>query len=75
MLETTVLNCCAEAYCVDVQSITPATDIREDLSNQSLKLLAFISGIEEELDVTIDMNDAGKLITIADFIEKVRELS
>jgi len=74
-IENKVIRCAAEAYGVDALTITLATDIREDLSNQSLKLIAFISTIEEELDVKIDLTDAGKLKTIRDFVEKVNQLS
>lgn len=73
--EQTVVNCAAEAYRVDPSAITLETDIREDISNQSLKLVAFISGIEEELDVAIDIAEAGSLKTIRDFVDKVNELA
>ena len=66
--EEKVIRCAAEAYGVDASTITLDTIIREALSNQSLKLLAFISSIEEELDVSIDLSDAMKLKTIRDFV-------
>lgn len=74
-IEKVIIQCAADVYGADVSAITPETDIREELSNQSLKLLAFISAIEEELDVKIDMKDAGKLKTIRDFADKVEQLS
>jgi acyl carrier protein len=72
-IEKTVIECAAEAYGVDAATITLDTDIREELSNQSLKLVAFISAIEDELDVQIDLADAGKLKTIRDFVEKLSQ--
>lgn len=75
MIEKTVIECAAQAYCVDAASITLDTDIREQLSNQSLKMVAFISCIEDELDVQIDLRDAAKLKTIRDFVAKVNELA
>ena len=73
-IEETIITCAAEAYLVDASAITPDTDIRENLSNQSLKLIAFISGIEDALNVTVDVRDAAKLYTIRDFVNKVTEL-
>ena len=73
-IEEKVIACAADAYDVDVEKITLDTDIRNDLSNQSMLMIAFISGIEDELDVSIELRDAGKLNTIADFVGKVKEL-
>lgn len=72
-VEETVIQCAATAYRADASAITLDTDIREDLSNQSLKLVAFISGIEDELDVEIDIAEAGNLKTIRDFVDKVNQ--
>ena len=74
-IENTVIECAAQAYCVDAATLTLDTDIREQLSNQSLKMVAFISCIEEELDVQIDLRDAGKLKSIRDFVDKVNQLA
>jgi len=68
----TVIACAAEAYEVDEDEITMDTDIREDLSNQSMKMIAMLAGIEEELDVTIEIPEAGNLNTIRDFVELAR---
>lgn len=68
-----VIECAAEGYEVDASTITLATDIREDLSNQSMKMIVMISAIEERLGVTIDIPDAGNMNTIADFIQAVRD--
>ena len=68
----TVISCTAEAYEVDESEITLQTDIREDLSNQSMKMIAMLAGIEEELDVTIEIPEAGNLNTIRDFVELAR---
>jgi acyl carrier protein len=74
-IEKTVIRCAAEAYGVDAATITLDTLIRENLSKKSLLLIAFISAIEDELDVKIDLLDAAKLYTIRDFIEKVNQLA
>ena len=73
--EEQVIACAALAYGVDASSITLDTNVREQLSNKSLKLLVFISNLEDELDVSIEIRDAAKLVTIGDFVEKVNELA
>lgn len=70
-----VIECAAEVYGVDKETITEDTDIREELSNQSIKLIAFISFIEDELDASISIPEAGSLKTIGDFAKKVEELT
>ena len=69
----TVIECAAEAYGVDASEISLGTDIREDLSNESMKMIVMISNIEDELDVTIEIQEAGTLMTIGDFLRVVRE--
>ena len=54
-------------------SITLATDIREDLSNESMKMIVMISTIEDQLNVTIEIQEASNLNTIGDFVAVVRE--
>lgn len=72
-LAKTVIECAAEGYGVDESEITLDTDIRLDLSNESMKMIAMIAGIEEELDVTVDIQEAGNLNTIREFVLAVKE--
>ena len=65
--------CIRDRYGVDAASITLATDIREDLSNESMKMIVMISTIEDELNVTIEIQEASNLNTIGDFVSVVRE--
>lgn len=69
----TVIACAAEAYGVDAASLTLETDIRADLSNESMKMIVMISQIEDELDVEIEIQEASLLNTLADFVNKVKE--
>lgn len=69
----TVLVCAAEAYGVPEEELTMATDIREDLSNESMKMIVMISQIEDELDVEIEIQEASLLNTLEDFVNKVKE--
>lgn len=69
----TVLACAADAYGVDESTLSMKTDIREDLSNESMKMIVMISEIEEELEVTIEIQEASLLNTLADFVNKIKE--
>ena len=74
-LTKVVIECAATGYEVDPSTITADTDIREDLSNESMKMIVMISEIEDKLNVTIEIPEAGNLNTIRDFVNKVKELS
>ena len=68
-----VIEAAADAYDVDTSEIGMSTDIREDLSPQSMKMIVMLSNIEDALDITIDITEAGELNTIAEFAAKVKE--
>lgn len=69
----TVIACAADAYGVDKAGLTLSTDIREDLSNESMKMIVMISEIEDRLKVTIEIQEASQLNTLGDFAAKVKE--
>lgn len=69
----TVMACAAEAYGVDASELTMETDIREDLANESMKMIVMISQIEDELDVEIEIQEASLLNTLADFVNAIKE--
>lgn len=68
----TVIACAATAYGVSEEEIALDTNIREELSNESMKMIVLISEIEENLDATIEIQEANNLITIADFVRAVK---
>lgn len=68
-----VINCAAEAYEADASAITMDTDIRQDLSNESIKLIVMLSDIEDALHVAIEIVEAGAMNTIGDFVNAVKE--
>lgn len=68
----TVMACAADAYGVDEAGLTLSTDIREELANESMKMIVMISEIEDELGATIELRDAAKLLTIGDFVAAVK---
>lgn len=69
----TVIACAADAYGVDKAGLTLSTDIREDLSNESMKMIVMISEIEDRLKVTIEIQEASQLNTLGEFTAKVKE--
>jgi len=72
-LESKIIECASAAYGVPAKQITPNTDIRNDLSSKSMNMLAFVSGIENDLDIVIPLGQTGNLITIQDFIDKAKD--
>lgn len=67
-----VIACAADAYGVEESRLTMDTDIREELANESMKMIVMISEIEDELGATIELRDAAKLLTIGDFVNAVK---
>ena len=74
-IEKTVIECAALVYRKDASTLSLNTNIYEELSSQSLLMVAFISCIEDELDIQIELREAAELKTIGDFVKKVIELA
>ncbi|MDD4436727.1 MAG: acyl carrier protein [Tissierellia bacterium] len=53
---------------VEEDSITLESKIKEDLGADSLDLFELINRLEDELNVTIEEDDYGKLITVGDIV-------
>ena len=73
-IEKKIIECAAMSFDVDESEITLDTDIREELSAQSIKLIGFVGGIEDTFGVVIDFAEAGELVTIGDFVNKIEAL-
>ncbi|NLK65358.1 MAG: acyl carrier protein [Tissierellia bacterium] len=58
---------------VEEDSITLNSKIKDDLGADSLDLFELINQIEDELDVTIEEEDYGKLITVGDIVNYLTE--
>jgi acyl carrier protein len=58
---------------VEEDTITLESKIKDDLGADSLDLFELISKIEDELDVTIEEDDYGKLITVGDIVNYLTE--
>lgn len=63
----------AEQLKIDVSTITPDTDLKEDLGVDSLDLFEFVMALEEEFDIEIPTDEVSELTTlqqVADYLEK-----
>jgi acyl carrier protein len=58
---------------IEEESITLESKIKDDLGADSLDLFELINQIEDELDVTIEEEDYGKLITVGDIVNYLTE--
>ena len=58
---------------VEEESITLESKIKDDLGADSLDLFELINKIEDELDVVIEEEDYGKLITVGDIVNYLTE--
>lgn len=59
---------------VSPESITPETDIFEDLGADSLDVVELVMSIEEEYDIVITDERAGNVRTVAQVVEMLEDL-
>ncbi len=58
---------------VEEESIKLESKIKDDLGADSLDLFELISKIEDELNVTIEEDDYGKLVTVSDIVDYITD--
>ncbi|WP_313339133.1 acyl carrier protein [Sedimentibacter sp.] len=58
---------------VEEDTITLESKIKDDLGADSLDLFELISKIEDELNITIEEDDYGKLVTVKDIVDYITE--
>ena len=56
---------------VEEENIKPESKIKDDLGADSLDLFELISKIEDELNVIIEEDDYGKLVTVKDIVDYI----
>ncbi|MBQ1608537.1 MAG: acyl carrier protein, partial [Lachnospiraceae bacterium] len=56
----------AEVLNVDKDEITKDTTFIDDLGADSLDVFQIIMGVEEELDIEVDNDEAEKIVTVGD---------
>jgi acyl carrier protein len=64
---------CLPKAVIELGIITEDSRIKDDLGADSLDLFELINKIEDELDVTIEEEDYGKLITVGDIVNYLAE--
>ena len=68
-----VLEMVAMSYKKDVAELSETTSFKEDLSGASVQMVALVSEIENELDVSLMLADASACATIGDLVTLIEE--
>lgn len=68
-----VLEMVAMSYKKDVSELSETTSFKDDLSGASVQMVALVSEIENELDVSLMLADASACETISDLIDLIEE--
>lgn len=63
----------AEVLNVDQAEITMDTTFVDDLGADSLDVFQIIMGIEEELDIEVNVEEAEKIMTVGDAVELIKK--
>lgn len=63
----------AEVLNIDPQEITMDTTFVDDLGADSLDVFQIIMGIEEELDIEVNVEEAEKIVTVGDAVELIKK--
>ena len=64
----------AEVMNVPKEDITPDTKFVDDLGADSLDIFQNIMGIEEEIDIEINNDDAEKIVTVQDAVDQIKNV-
>ena len=63
----------AEVLNVDEAEITRDTTFIDDLGADSLDVFQIIMGVEEELDIEVNSDEAEKIVTVGDAVELIKK--
>ena len=63
----------AEVLNVDQAEITMDTTFVDDLGADALDVFQIIMGIEEELDIEVNVEEAEKIVTVGDAVELIKK--
>lgn len=70
-LEEKIVGYFALTFQREAKDLGPGTLIKEELGGTSMKMVALISLVENELDIMIPLPEAGKFKTIGDVIDRL----
>ncbi|MCR5369571.1 MAG: acyl carrier protein [Clostridium sp.] len=62
----------AEVMSVDPEEITMETKFTDDLGADSLDVFQIIMGIEDAFEIEIPTEEAEKIVTVGDAVEKIK---
>ena len=62
----------ADVLNVDMDDVTMETTFVDDLGADSLDIFQIIMGIEEAFDIEIENEEAEKIVTVGDAVEKIK---
>ena len=62
----------ADVMNVTKDDVQPETKFVEDLSADSLDILQIITELEEAFDIEIDNEEAEKIVTVKDAVERIK---
>ena len=62
----------AEVLNIEPEDVTMAATFVDDLGADSLDVFQIIMGIEEEFDIEIANEEAEKIVTVGDAVEKIK---
>ena len=65
----------AEVLNIDPDEITPDSNFTEDLNADSLDMAQIVMAFEDELGIEIDPEEIGRIQTVSDVVEKIKDLS
>ena len=63
----------AEVLNVDAAEIKESTTFVDDLGADSLDVFQIIMGVEEELDIEVNSDEAEKIVTVGDAVELIKK--
>ncbi len=63
----------AEVLNVDEAEVTENTTFVDDLGADSLDVFQIIMGIEEELDIEVNVDEAEHIVTVGDAVELIKK--
>jgi acyl carrier protein len=73
--ESHVINVIAKQLGIDIEKVIPEASFVDTLGADSLDLVELIMMFEEEFNIEIPDGDAGKLLTVQNAIEYIKEKS
>ena len=73
-IESRVIEVVAKEFAVPENCVEPSSSLIDDLGADTLDIVGFVMGLEEEFDVTIPEEDSDSLETVGEAISLVERL-